>query len=95
MQHGSNISLLGNITKNTFLLTIFNLRSIIKSNKRGGFINGRGWFEKGGVSPELMDLFNYIQENGADFMIEKTNPRNQRKITSINEAVNKYLATLD
>ena len=46
----------------------------------------------GEMTPELLDLFHYIQQFGAGFMYEKINPRVQRKIDSINTAVNHYLA---
>lgn len=46
----------------------------------------------GEMTPELMDLFHYIKQNGADFMFVKNNQRVQRKIEAINEFVNQFLS---
>lgn len=46
----------------------------------------------GVLTPELREVFNYIKQNGADFMFVKNNQRVQRKIEAINEVVNQYLS---
>lgn len=46
----------------------------------------------GVLTPELSEVFNYIKQNGADFMFVKDNQRVQRKIQAINEIVNQYLS---
>ena len=46
----------------------------------------------GVLTPELSEVFNYIKQNGADFMFVKNNQRVQRKIEAINEVVNQFLS---